>query len=387
MLIILKNMIKYLPLEVILMINYKWDNNEITKRYFSCLKDIIKTTDEVKKNNLLIDLDNLKDMIIFSIMKLPNFNKETFSTKKYLDLDREFIQSETSFFQRNKIESLIPKIINAPIKLINCENSYKPDNMVEESLIFLDQINPKLRIFLENTIKNKQLLIKNNLRQQSCAGETFSLTDCSYFKILLNSSSNAFITLNHEIIHGYVNRLTKNKYEKPNKNILYREVASLLTELYANEYLFENKLINYDEFVSNFQNVFIVNSYYEIELIDILFILATNTNYKNNYFDAKKIIKEKLKSNPNYDIKVKELTEFPLKYYLIYLYSSIIAINLYNNFKKDSKNGLKAAIDIMSNITLDNEEKIFKDYDLNLEKSLDEFIKENNSMVLKNKSS
>lgn len=187
-------------------------------------------------------------------------------------------------------------------------------------------------------------------------------------------------------MHGYVNLISNRKFDNLSNNILYREVGSLLIEIYANEYLLRNKLISYDEYVTNFSDLLLNNIYNDIEIIVILFTFAKNLEMKNDLSNVKKFIDDKACVNPNYDIKIKELTNLPLKHHLIYMYSALIAISLYDNFKDDTKDAIKAALDIMVNVDSNNEEEIFKKYNLNINQSLENYIQKNNQLVMKKNS-
>lgn len=363
--------------------NYNWDNKEIIRTYFKKIFEYIKSNNEREKQELLIDLDNLKDMIMFSIFKLPSIMPSKINAKKYFDLDKSFLEEETTKFQRKKLSECIPLVLKSNITIDDFSTTYKNDKIVEEALNFLNNLNPKLHEFLISSIKNNRLKINDNKHKMTFSGTTYSLQCYSFLEILLNSYSNPFITLNHETIHGYINDVTNRKFDIYNKYILYREVGSILSEIYSNNYLYINNLISYNEYVTNFIDVFNSTSYNDIEIIDVLFYLASNPDQKNSITEVKKFIREKQKKNPTYDIKINELIENPLKKHLIYLYSAMIAISIYDNFKDDQKGAIDAALDIMISISPNNEEELFDKYKLNPERALVNYVDECNSLVKK----
>lgn len=290
-------------------------------------------------------------------------------------------------FKEKIIDQQLKLITNYKIKLSEITFSYNShNNIVKQSLDFFSSISPEIYSLLLKSIEYKTLSIKNNRFEKSYSGVTYSLYNNSYYDIFLNSLANPFITLNHELMHGYVNLISNRKFDNLSNNILYREVGSLLIEIYANEYLLRNKLISYDEYVTNFSDLLLNNIYNDIEIIVILFTFAKNLEMKNDLSNVKKFIDDKACVNPNYDIKIKELTNLPLKHHLIYMYSALIAISLYDNFKDDTKDAIKAALDIMVNVDSNNEEEIFKKYNLNINQSLENYIQKNNQLVMKKNS-
>ena len=363
---------------------YTWNKKEIFKIALGNLN--CKNQKGINKLDLLIDKENLKDMILYSILGLPEVSIPKIDAKKYLDYDRCFLKEETTYFQRKIIDSQIKTVSGALIKLSESEVTYDYNNMVEHSLDFLSGISPELYDLLKKSIEDRTLSIKNNHFSKDFCGITYFLSNKSYYEVLLKSYSNPFIALNHELMHGYVSLVSNRKFDKTKKSILYREVGSLLIEIYSNEYLLRNKLISYDEYVTNFSDILLVTMYNDIEIIDILFSLATNTELENSRHAVKKFIDDKAIENPNYNVGIRDLFQYPLKFHLICMYSALIAIGLYNNFKDDGKKALKAATDIMINVKPSCEEELFKKYELNITESLNNFIEENNNLVKKKNS-
>lgn len=84
---------------------YSWDKKSIFKLLLNNLNN--KEKKYLSKNDLLLDRDNLKDMILYSILGLPEIIGPKLGTKRYLNLDRCFLETETSEFQRKNHRSTI----------------------------------------------------------------------------------------------------------------------------------------------------------------------------------------------------------------------------------------------------------------------------------------
>lgn len=361
---------------------YKWNNIEIIKKYFKCLKDIINCKDESKKLELTLDKQNIEDMLFFTILNVPSFPAVS-NLKRDIFFDKKFISDETTEFQQKNIKEFIEASLNNKFKIASSTQIAHDFDVINDCLCFLDTISNELKEELIKTIENNNLFLNNNKHEKNYAGVTYYLNNTNYYEICLNTMFNAIITLNHELAHGLVNNIAKRKYNKENKVILYREVSSLLIEFYANNYLFNNNLIPYDEYVSNFNASFLINVYNYIEIIDVLYNISTDNNFNVNKKDVQKYIKNKKKKNINYNFDTKELTELPLKNHLIYLYSFMISLGIYYNYKDNQKEGLKVAFDIMKRINEKNEEEILKSYNINPLDSLNKYIDENNELIKK----
>ena len=361
---------------------YNWNNNEIIKKYFKCLKDIIRCKDENKKLELMLDKQNIEDMLFFTILKIPNFSIFN-NLKNDILFDKQFISDETTEFQQKKIKEFIEVSLNNNFKISSIFQVTHDYDIINYCLNFLDTISNELEKELINSIKNNSLFLNNNRHEKDYAGATYYLDNLNYYEICLNTMSNNIIALCHELAHGHVNNIAKRKFNNNNNVILYREVSSLLIEFYANNYLYNNNLITYDEYVSNFNDFFLVNVYNSIEIIDVLYSISIDNNFNINKKNIEKYIEFKMKENENYNFDVKELTELPLKHHLIYLYSFMIALGIYYNYKDNQKEGLKVAFDIMRNVNDQNEEEMLKNYNINPFDSLNKYIDENNELIKK----
>ena len=363
---------------------YRWKTSEIIRRYIKCLKEIVSTSkkDKDKLLDLMLDKQCIEDMLLFPILKLPNIPKIQ-NVNRDLLYDKNFIKNDTTIYQQSNIKSFIDVSLNTNFKLTKKLPNNIKDNIICVTSSFLNSINSDLEDELTNAIDNNLLYLNNSKREKSYVGTTYALSDENYYEIFNNSSSNNFLILNHESTHGYINKITNRKFDKDNNIILYREVASLLIELYSNDYAYNNNLINFEEFVSNFNNYFVENVYNDIEIIDMLYTIATDNHFIINKDNINAYIEFKRNENPNYNFDINELTKTPLKRHLIYLYSSIISLGIYYNYKDNAKEGMKVAFDIIKKINKDNEKQLLNFYHIDPLGSINKYIDDNNELIKK----
>lgn len=358
---------------------YKWNKKEIITDYAKCIKNIIK----YKNYDFLYDIDYLKDMI-FQIFKLPEFYPEILKKinfKRDLLCDYDFTFYDLTNFQRNMLDNIINNTLEENFSLFGITN---PSDNNFDYILYLErfskEISPILYYELKNTIDNKKLYVDESKRNLNFCGTCYSLTNKNYYQIVKDNSNNMFSTLSHELIHGIVNNLSNRKFDKDKKVVLYREVGSILIELYANLYLFNKKLEDKEEYIYNFNRIYLSNIYSDIEIIDFLYRLS-KININKNTKNIKDLINKEKDKNPNYDFELYELTDIPLKNYLIYLYSASIALSIYQKYKDNFKEGMEVSLDIVLNITDENEKELLEKYDLDIIEALNIYKKENNSLV------
>lgn len=365
---------------------YKWNKKEILLKYLQCLKHILDIRNTNKQEDFF-DRDYLADMIDEIIGKSYHYSRfnRYLSLERDLHCDEEFINEKTTVFQRKKIEKIIEVVLNDDFLYINellrFKNNKNDILMVKE---FLKNINSLLYYELNTVIESNGLYVDEVKINKECAygGSCFSLKDKNYYQIILDDYNSLFLTLNHENVHGLINKLSNRKFDRNKTLRLYREVGSILIEMYGNEYLYKNNLIDEEHYIYNYNSIYLINMYDQIELIDFLYKIS-RMSFKKNVTNMKKIINQEIKLRPNYDFKLEELTELPLEHYLIYLYSAAIAISLFDMYKEEPKKGMDAAIDIMLNIDENNEKEIFEKYNIEIETALDSFKKKNNYLVKK----
>lgn len=355
--------------------NYKWNKNEIIKEYINSIKNIIKT----KGNNYeyKYDKDYLKDMIS-EIFNLPHYYPKIFSYilfKSDLIKDEEFTKYDLTNFQKDIINKIFKNTLNDEIKIytINYKSNYNYLNNLKK---FLIQTSPILYNEFNNVINKNRLYIDSNAKNKDFSGSCYSLKDKNYYQIINNSYNDLLLSISHELVHGVVNSLSNRKFDKDNKVCLYREVGSMLIELFVNEYLYKNKLITKEEYLFNNNNLYSTYIYYDVELIDFLYRLSME-NIDKNIHNIKGRINDEKKKNMMYDFELNELNMRPLKYHLIYFYSCAIAISLFNKFKDNPKEGINAAFNIMLAINQSNEKELFNKYNIDVEYDINKFKAEN----------
>lgn len=358
---------------------YRWNKKEIITDYFKCIKKIIKEQDY----NALYDIDYLKDMF-FQILRLPEFYPEILKKinfKHDLLCDYDFTFYDLTNYQKKMLDNIINNTLEenfSSFGIINpIDNDFDYIFYLEK---FLNKISPILYYELKNTIDNKKIYVDDSKRDLNFCGTCYSLTNKNYYQIVEDNSNNMFSTISHELVHGIVNTLSNRKFDKDKDVVLYREVGSILIELYANSYLLSEKLEDKEEYIYNFNKIYGSNIYSDIEITDFLYRLSKisiNKNAKN----IKDLINKEKEKKPNYDFELYELNDIPLKNYLIYLYSASIALAIYEKYKDNFKEGFNVALDIMLNINNKNEKELLEKYDLNIIEALNIYKKENNSLI------
>lgn len=363
---------------------YKWDKKEILLEYLKCLKGILNICNK-SKIEYLYDKDYLEDMlhVIFKFSyTYPKFFRYI-NLKKDLNSDEYFSNNVLTKFQNDKINEIIKTTVkNDFFYIYKCEEFNNSETDILTIKNFLKELNLLLYDEFNITINNNKLYIDDSDKEYLYAGSCFSLKDKNYYHVICNNYNNLFLSINHENVHGLINRLSNRKFDKNKTLRLYREVGSILVEMYGNEYLYKNQLINEEQYIYNYNSIYLINMYDQIEVIDFLYRLS-KMSFRKDFINIKKMIKQEMKVKPNYDFKLTELNELPLEHYLIYLYSSAIAISLFNMYKDEPKKGIDAAIDIMLNINENNEKEIFEKYNIGFEKALNDYKKNNNYLIKK----
>ena len=153
---------------------------------------------------------------------------------------------------------------------------------------YLKNINLTLYDELNNAINNNRLYVDKH-RAINFLGSCYSLEHKNYYNIRQVSYDNLFITLNHEIVHGVFNKLSKRKFDKNKKLSLYREVGSILIELYGSCYLYENGYIDDCQYSFLHGLAYLTNIYDNAELTDLLYKTA-NASFDKNIKTMKKVI-------------------------------------------------------------------------------------------------
>lgn len=363
---------------------YEWDKGEIISEYIKSIINVIKTNG---KNFNYRDDKNYSSDMLRTIMHFPEFYPDILKIlnfKRDLNKDRYFFEDYLTDFQISEINKIINNVLEENFSIYGYFKHFEME--IEDCILyskdFLCTISPLLYNELNIVLNNKRLYVDKNDKNLAFCGSCFSISNKNYYQIINDKSSSLFTSLNHENVHGLANKLSERRFDNDSSAILYREVGSILIELYANEYLFKNHLISEEEYIYTYNLVYSSNLYSDIELTDFLYRLSKidiNKSAKN----IKKLIDIEAKEKPNYDFIVYELNEFPLKHYLTYLYSGSISIALFNMFKDSPKHGIDAALDIMLNVNEENEKELFRKYNINICNALDIYKKENNRLVKK----
>lgn len=361
---------------------YKWNKKEIFKTYLENIREIYGYGNIIER---LYDKDYLEDMI-HETLKLPYYYPKILrhlNFKNDMNEDYNFVNEVLTPFQKEKIEIIIKNALEYNFNYSLKYNPYKENtDYIKLTKEYLKNISLTLYDELNNVIDNNRLYIDKHKDSDNIAfaGSCYSLEDKNFYKINQTCYDNLFITLNHENVHGTFNKISNRKFDKNKKLALYREVGSILIELYGSCYLYENGYIDDSQYSFLHDSVYLTNIYNDAELTDLLYKMA-NVSFDKNIKTMKKVINSEIQINPNYDFKINELNELPLSYYLIYLYSAAIAICIFEKYKDNPKEGMKVAIDIMLNVNEENEKELFELYDINLEKYLNAYKLKNNSSV------
>lgn len=359
----------------------KWKTSEIIKKYFY---HIVKSTfnRELLSSDDMIDKNNFKDMLLYEILKLPEITpRQTYVDN--LEFDREFIKQDVTQYQMENLKCFIKSSLDARFKLTQVLPYEENKDILIIASSFFNDINHSLKDELTNAANERRLFICKNKFSKYCAGTTYCVNNENYYKIDLNTISNPIFTLCHEIVHGYINIITKRKFDNQKRVILYREVASLLTEFYLNDYVLKNNLITKNEYVSNFNDFFCVAGYEDIEIIDVLYSICSDEDFDISEKNIINFIENKKQERLDYNFDVNELTEIPLKNQLIYFYSFMIAIGIYYKFKDNKSKGMNIAFEIIKSISCDNEEKVLNFYGINPSEAFKRYVDENNELIKK----
>lgn len=360
----------------------KWDKKEILKKYFYYIKKIYINNEKTKQN--IHKKDILKEIIKCSILKFPVYDslfKRLIYLKSDMQYNSDFIKNKLTYYEKKQLNDIFSEclkndfIIKQEYDFINNNKDY----LKYCNNFFLDT-NLLMKKELENSIKNNNLYIDSSIYKNYYAGSCWYVENKNYYHIIYNKYENVFLNICHEVAHGIVNINLEDKFTKNDSISLYREVLSLLVEIFANDYLFKNNIIDYKKYCTNFNDLFLTNVYKSIEIANLLYELAkSNITYSKK--NIKKFIIEKAKENPTYNFKMYELNNYDLSYYLYYIYSFAIAASFYYNFKDNSKTAIDYTLQFLKEIKKDNEEKLFQKYNIDPLNGIKKYIDENNSKI------
>ncbi|MBQ9013989.1 MAG: hypothetical protein IJ094_10655 [Bacilli bacterium] len=341
----------------------KWDNKEI-------IIEIINPNNsyEIKKDYLeLLSLYEFK----LNSFAIPNFQKRIYEDNEI------FYNHKTTDFQRELIDIFFENDYTTMyIGDYNHNYKYKNDfNFIENAILFFNKLNPEFTQEIKKALEDKRIHISEF--NKIIAGNCTKINDNCFYYITNNKSESTFLNFVHEITHG----ITYDYFDYDFKT-LYAEMPSILVELLANDYAKNNNLISEFEYTKNLKNIndaYIYNDYQVTSLLK--YIIQNNIN---SIKDINKLSKEYQKEN-GITFNFKALTKDSLERLLTYTYSAIVAISIYDKYKDNPKKALEIALNIVKNITLDNEKELISYFDIDLENSVLRYVKNSNQLIKKMK--
>lgn len=346
----------------------KWNFIDILKKYISC--DIY---DEDKYMYEQIIRDYITNKLVF---EYNNRNKN--------DINLMFKTNVQTFnnltkFQKQILKNFLNSNINNKFIEDKITNIYNNDfNFIKHTFMFVDKINPSFKKEFRNEGINNRIYIDRYCINNGLYGLFYPFkNNVNYYYIKNKKKADTFISLNHELGHGMSSELCENI-----NNNMYDEALSILIELLANDFEYNKKLINKNEYIKNYNNVYLFYAYKAFEESLFLFNLIEDKKFKNVKL---KIYKDEfMKKNHIDKLSIKDALSFDLEYNLSYMYSLLVAISVYDNYKNNPKEAVKVMLDILKNVR-NKEENIFKFYNIDIENSINKYIDNNITMQIKRK--
>ncbi len=326
---------------------YRLDKNKIIKKRekeIEKLKDINLSGKEL--NSVIIDIETY-DLILNELFNQSS-NKIQISKDEFIEQACDISENLLTHIQRLIYKSLFPFLNN--LNELNHYNCDLPKNILtindQKELILNNFIIPnktKNEINKLFNYKYNKLHITHQ-RNRNCIYPLFN-GEC-YLSCTNKNDIKGFISLCHEIGHYYEHYYTNNRINKlvflQDENIYnYKEVTSIFFELISIKILIDNNLINANQVINTLKEI--KDDYFSNPTIWLLFDEIKKTKKLSN----KDFNKLKNDYGELYDAT-------------IYSYSYIIAVNLFEQYLINEKEGFEHLNYIINNILETNEEYILE---------------------------
>lgn len=334
---------------------YSWDLKYL-KNQKKELEEYIKSNNLNKKEKEKIDYDieNIESMLDnFSIRNYFNFLPYLFvSRNQLINHISEIIDTHLSNFQKTTINETSKYFYDYEAPAVST-------SVLKTPLALETQIDIITKNFSFNKIlleENKQILNPNSKRLHLFSNKQKNDFSCfnnnGYISIHSKEDVKSFCCLCHELGHDHEFILSNNRidynYFFNNKKTLfvYREVYSIFYELLSIYFLEKERIINSKDAIILYNNTFQCNT----EDIN-KFILALIINEEKN-IDLIELLCFKRMNVTLQDV-------------ILYYYSYLIAVNLFEQFLEDPEKALYNLNYLIENITPNNEEKVINYIDAN----------------------
>ena len=323
---------------------YTLDKNEIKRKINVEIKKLENNNlSDYEKNVIYIDIDVYNELLIdlFNQNPKPRPVKKQEFYEQACDISANLLTPT----QRSIYKSTFPFLDR--LEELNYFEIEIPNNILT--------INDQKELILDNFIMNKRVRNeinklfdpkskKLNITHKKNKNLTYPLFNGECYLSCTNKNDVlGFISLCHEIGHYYEHYFTNNRINKlvflKEDNIYdYKEVSSIFFELISLKILFDNNLIDENQYV----NILKKTKYDDFRDPSIWLI-----------FDE--IRKAKKISNKDFHNLKKEFNE--LYDATIYSYSYIIAVNLFEQFIENEKDAFKNLNYLISNISTRKEKE------------------------------
>ena len=228
---------------------YVWDQKKLQK-IKNAYKNLRKNTEGLTKE----DLEEINEKLLF----LKEMNDIMYPKEEIINLEEE---EEFSYDALNEIESIPTfvktSLIEANLKLANFNEEIDKEELPTLSLTndelislvheFLNWLpNQELRMKLKSLLKQKGLIYFDSRSDTCYSGNTYTFYLPHYmpfFHIVRDNTLNDFLTLVHELFHGYFLEYDVNISLFPNHFYLH-EVEGAFAEYLALQFLKEKHLFS-----------------------------------------------------------------------------------------------------------------------------------------------
>lgn len=355
----------------------KWNISHIINHYYICCRALNNRPDS---DTLNCDKAMFEEMF-FELSKIPNMEcifRYINGICEKLNQDRRLLTNNTTELQLNTIDNFFKEEKNVDIIKDIPKNTYNRKNLVNDALKLTKELDSDIYKYLRFCLRHDRIQETNSKNQ--AIGRTFSTTWGSYIQIK-PKQYNALIILIHELMHGYIADVIKERYYYNNKMDLYSEVVSILSELYTNSFLLNNKLITNEEHDCIFNDTYLTYIDNEYKNIKALYNLV-NSNTELTKENIKKYIKETNQINNDKNLSIKKLSDARLLRGLRYIYSFLIATSLYYTYA-NPQDAILAALDLCGSINVSNEKEILTKYKIDTTTGIDSYLNDYNKLVKK----
>ena len=346
----------------------KWNKLHILKKYLNS-SNIPNSNDKIA----------YEEMIKNCVLKHGNYNyDENYHSDKFQFKNNIKTIKELSEFQKETLKKFLNNTCNDKFLKLQDNINYKNNfNYIKHTFMFVNKVNPEFKKELKKAGKKQKIYVDNVKKQNGLYGLFYPYDyDGNYYYVKNHNKGDTFISLNHELGHGMSNKLCNES-----KTPMYDEALSILIELLANDYEHQKKLIDDKTYIKNYNNTYlfyVYESFYES-----LFTFNLIENDNSSKINLKKYKDEFIKNNEVKNFKCKDILSCDLEYNLTYMYSFLVAVSVYENYKNNPRKAIEVMLDILRNVK-NKEREIFDYYNIDINNSINKYL-DNNINIQKKK--